>query len=131
MAAAAQDSGGSLSVHDVLRRWAPAYLEQFGAAMPARQREVLHRLLACRTPALLAVLHTWTRTLEYHPHVHYLVPGGGLSLDQRQWISSRPNFLLPVKVLSDRCRTLFREALQKQMPEALADLSPKVWTQRW
>jgi hypothetical protein len=77
------------------------------------------------------VLHTWTRTLEYHPHVHYLVPGGGLSLDQRQWIASRPGFLLPVKALSDRCRTLFRQALQKQMPEALANLPPKVWQQRW
>ena len=230
MAAAAQDRGGSLSVHEVLCRWAPAYLAQFGAAMPSRQREVLQALLACRTPALggalhycpncdhrhfsyhscndrhcpqcggqdaqqwleenaalllpvhyflvtftvpeglrrwirshprlgydlllaassqalqdlaqnpkrlgatlglLGVLHTWTRTLEYHPHVHYLVPGGGLSLDQRQWISSRPRFLLPVKALSDRCRTLFRQALQKQMPEALADLPPKVWQQRW
>jgi len=83
------------------------------------------------TLGLLGVLHTWTRTLEYHPHVHYLVPGGGLSLDQRQWIASRPRFLLPVKALSDRCRTLFRAALQQQMPEALADLPPKVWQQRW
>jgi hypothetical protein len=83
------------------------------------------------TLGLLGVLHTWTRTLEYHPHVHYLVPGGGLSLDQRQWIASRPRFLLPVKALSDRCRTLFRQALQKQMPEALANLPPKVWQQRW
>jgi len=83
------------------------------------------------TLGLLGVLHTWTRTLEYHPHVHYLVPGGGLSLDQRQWIASRPRFLLPVKALSDRCRTLFREALQKQLPEALADLPPEVWQQRW
>jgi hypothetical protein len=83
------------------------------------------------TLGLLGVLHTWTRTLEYHPHVHYLVPGGGLSLDQRQWTSSRPNFLLPVKALSDRCRTLFKEALQKRMPEALAELPTKVWTQRW
>jgi hypothetical protein len=83
------------------------------------------------TLGLLGVLHTWTRTLEYHPHVHYLVPGGGLSLGQRQWISSRPRFLLPVKALSDRCRNLFREALQQQMPEALAELSPKVWQQRW
>jgi hypothetical protein len=83
------------------------------------------------TLGLLGVLHTWTRTLEYHPHVHYLVPGGGLSRDQRQWIASRPRFLLPVKALSDRCRTLFREALKEQMPEALADLPPKVWHQRW
>jgi hypothetical protein len=80
---------------------------------------------------LLGVLHTWTRTLEYHPHVHYLVPGGGLSRDQRQWVETRPQFLLPVKALSDRCRTLFRQALQKQMPEALANLAPKVWQQRW
>jgi hypothetical protein len=83
------------------------------------------------TLGLLAVLHTWTRTLEYHPHVHYLVPGGGLSLDQRQWVQSRPQFLLPVKALSDRCRTLFRQALQKEMPEVLADLPPQVWKQRW
>lgn len=83
------------------------------------------------TLGLLGVLHTWTRTLEYHPHVHYLVPGGGLSPDQRQWIATRPCFLLPVKALSDRCRTLFREALKKHRPEALANLAPKVWQQRW
>lgn len=83
------------------------------------------------TLGMLGVLHTWTRALEYHPHVHYLVPGGGLSLDQRQWVKSRPQFLLPVKALSDRCRNLFREALQKQMPQALAELPPQVWEQRW
>ena len=230
MAPAAQANGGSLSVHEVLRRWAPAYLERFGAAMPTRQREVLQALLTCRTPALggtlyycphcehrhftyhscndrhcpqcggqdtqqwldanaalllpapyflvtftvpeglrrwirshprvgynlllaassqalqdlarnpkrlgatlgmLGVLHTWTRTLEYHPHVHYLVPGGGLSADLRQWKPSRAHFLLPVKALSDHYRTLFRAALHKQMPDALAQLPPKVWTQRW
>jgi len=230
MAAAVQPNGGSLSVHQVLCRWAPAYLERFGATMPTRQRQVLQALLACRTSALggalyacphcdhrhfsyhscndrhcpqcggqdaqewleentalllpvnyflvtftvpqglrrwirshpqagydlllaasaqalqdlaqnpkrlgaalglLGVLHTWTRTLEYHPHVHYLVPGGGLSPDQRQWISSRPRFLLPVQALSDRCRTLFRQGLQKHRPEALADLPPEVWQQRW
>jgi hypothetical protein len=43
----------------------------------------------------------------------------------------RPRFLLPVKALGDRCRTLFRAALQKQRPEVLAQLPPKVWTQRW
>lgn len=83
------------------------------------------------TLGMLGVLHTWTRTLEYHPHVHYLVPGGGLSPDQRQWVPSRPQFLLPVYALSDRCRTLFRQALQNQMPDALAQLPPHVWKQRW
>ncbi len=83
------------------------------------------------TLGLLGILHTWTRTLEYHPHIHYLVPGGGLTTDLRQWKPSRPHFLLPVKALSDRCRTLFRAALLKQMPEALAELPPQIWQQRW
>jgi hypothetical protein len=230
VASAAQPNGGSLSVHQVLAQWAPAYLDQFGAAMPARQREVLQTILACRTPALggtlhycpncqhrhfsyhscndrhcpqcggqdaqlwlqqnaplllpvpyflvtftvpeglrryirshpklgydllldassqalqdlaqnlkrlgatlgmVGVLHTWTRTLEYHPHVHFLVPGGGLSPDQCQWLPSCPQFLLPVKALSDRCRSLFRAALQDHRPQALPELAPQVWKQRW
>jgi hypothetical protein len=48
----------------------------------------------------LSVLHTWGQTLQRHPHVHCVVPGGGLSPDHRQWIRSPPNFFLPVKVLS-------------------------------
>ena len=46
------------------------------------------------------VLHTWGRTLEYHPHVHYVVPGGGLSADGDRWLASRADFLVPVKALS-------------------------------
>ena len=46
---------------------------------------------------VLAVLQTWTRDLRYHPHVHCVVPGGGLSLDGQQWISSQATFFLPVK----------------------------------
>lgn len=48
----------------------------------------------------LAVLHTWGQNLLHHPHLHCVVPGGGLSLDQTHWISSRPQFLFPVRVLS-------------------------------
>ena len=49
---------------------------------------------------LVGVLHTWGRDLSYHPHVHFLVPGGGLSADGQQWLASRPTFLVPVKPLS-------------------------------
>src|ERR1700719_1009174 len=49
---------------------------------------------------LLTILHTWGQTLQRHPHVHCVVPGGGLSTDHAQWVSSRPHFFLPVKVLS-------------------------------
>src|SRR5258708_3293496 len=228
-------AGGSgtqrLSFHQLLTQFGPQYLEQFGSAMPGRQREVFSRLLRCRTPALggqlfgcpdcaqfhyryhscndrhcplcgatdadqwleqqrqrlllpvpyflitftvpdplrswirsypqigydllfdssaqalqdlaanpkrlgaklgmLGILHTWSRTLIFHPHIHYLVPGGGLSLDQRKWIPSHPKFLLPFKPLALHFRTLFRERLEKTAPEALAALPAKIWNQPW
>ena len=49
---------------------------------------------------ILAVLHTWSQTLQHHPHVHCVVPGGGPSLDGTRWIACRPGFFLPVRVLS-------------------------------
>jgi Putative transposase/Transposase zinc-binding domain len=60
-----------------------------------------------------AVLHSWGSNLMFHPHLHCVVPGGGLSPDGQRWISCGPNFFLPVKVLSHRFRRLFLESLQK------------------
>lgn len=60
---------------------------------------------------MIAVLHTWGQTLMHHPHVHCVVPGGGLTADGR-WVSCRPNFFLPVRVLSRLYRRLFLESLQ-------------------
>lgn len=218
-------------MHELLTRFGPSYLEQFGATMPARQREVLTRILRCRTPALggelvdcpdcgyfryryhscndrhcplcgstdadqwlqqqrqrlllpvpyflvtftlpdplrtwtrshpklgyellfatsakalqnlaanpkrlgaqlgmLGVLHTWSRTLIFHPHIHYLIPGGGLSSDQRQWIARSPKFFLAEKPLAQHFRTLYRQALEQRAPEALAELPEKIWKQNW
>jgi hypothetical protein len=59
-----------------------------------------------------AVLHSWGSNLQFHPHLHCVVPGGGLSADGQQWISCRPDFFLPVRVLSRLFRRLFLEALQ-------------------
>ncbi len=61
----------------------------------------------------LAVLHTWSQNLRHHPHLHCVVPGGGLSLDGRRWIDCGQNFLLPVRVLSRLFRRLFREKLRR------------------
>lgn len=61
---------------------------------------------------LIAVLHSWGQNLHYHPHIHCIVPGGGLSLDGTRWISCRPGFFLPVQVLSRLFRRLFLEELQ-------------------
>ena len=59
-----------------------------------------------------AVLHTWGQTLVAHPHLHCVIPGGGLSPDGTQWVSCRPNFFLPVRVLSRLFRRLFLQGLQ-------------------
>jgi len=77
---------------------------------------------------ILAVLHTWTRTLEYHPHVHCLVPGGGVSPDG-SWIPSRPEYLVPVKSLSKVFRGIFVELARKALPNI--KLPPSIWKQSW
>jgi hypothetical protein len=60
---------------------------------------------------LTLVLHTWGSALTHHPHVHGIVPGGGLSADGERWIGCRPNFFLPVRVLSRLFRRRFLEEL--------------------
>ena len=59
------------------------------------------------------VLHSWGQNLHFHPHLHCVVPGGGLSPDHRQWIGGKRRFFLPVKVLSRRFQHLFLDALEK------------------
>ena len=58
-----------------------------------------------------SVLHTWGSALTHHPHVHMIVPGGGVSLDGKSWVACRPGFFLPVRVLSRLFRRLFLEKL--------------------
>lgn len=225
------NEGESLTVHQLLQDLAPDYRERFGSSMPQRHREVLKKILSCRTPALggqlfecpdcksflyryhscndrhcpqcgqtnaddwlqrqkdrlllpvpyflvtftvpealrllirshqqialdllfassaealqelasnprrlgaqlgmLGVLHTWSRSLIYHPHIHYLIPGGGLSMDGREWMEARPKFLLPVKPLGALFRTRFKDKLQKEHPDLFALVPPKVWKRHW
>jgi hypothetical protein len=223
--------GGSLTVHQWLCELAPAYLKRFGSAMPGRHREVLNKILRCRTAALggqlfacpdghgfayryhscndrhcpqcgqsdaedwlarqkkrlllpvpyflvtftvpealrrlirshqpilldllfatsaqalqdlagnprrlgaqlgmLGVLHTWSRTLIFHPHIHYLVPAGGLSLDARTWVAARENYLVSVHALGAHQRTLFQEQLKKEHPDLFAQVPAQVWQRGW
>jgi hypothetical protein len=62
--------------------------------------------------AVLAVLHTWGQTLDHHPHIHCIIPGGGVSPDGEWWVACRPGFFLPVRVLSRLFRRLFLERLE-------------------
>ncbi len=78
----------------------------------------------------LAVLHTWTRALLYHPHVHLLVTAGGLSGDRTEWLPAKhPDYLVPVQALS----VLFRAKLCAGLKQAglLAEVPPAVWQQHW
>jgi hypothetical protein len=61
----------------------------------------------------IAILHTWGQNLLHHPHLHCVVPGGGLAPDHSRWLACRPGFFLPVRVLSRLFRRLFLERLQR------------------
>jgi hypothetical protein len=78
---------------------------------------------------LVGVLHTWTRDLRYHPHVHYLVPAGGVAPDGQTWLAARKNFFLPVRALSRLFRGHFQRALQKTDVYGL--VPSRVWQQDW
>jgi hypothetical protein len=67
---------------------------------------------------MLRRLHTWERNLPYHPHVHCVVPGGGVAEDGG-WLPSRANFIFPVKAFSDLLPTRFRDRLHQPTPEIL------------
>jgi hypothetical protein len=89
-------------VYDLLLRTAAETVLEV-AANPDR--------LGART-GVLAVLHTWGQALQFHPHVHCVVPGGGLSLDGTRWVGSRPDYFLPVQVLSRVFRGKFLAGLR-------------------
>jgi hypothetical protein len=217
-----------IEVADVLRRYGPAYLEQFGDKMPASHRRAFEDILRCRTAALgghlyqcnacgrqhysyhscrnrscpkchasdtqtwleqrqaellpvpyyhviftlpqelrgstrlyqrqlyailmqsaahallklagdphyvgglvgiMAVLHTWGSNLAYHPHVHCLVTGGGVSTDDRQWRPARDDYLVPVKAVSRLFRGMFLDQMRRRLPaiELPSSLRQKDW----
>ncbi|NTW98093.1 MAG: IS91 family transposase [Oscillochloris sp.] len=78
---------------------------------------------------LLGVLQTWTRDLRYHPHIHYLVPGGGLAPDGRTWMTAKATFLVHVKPLARLFRAKLRAALRQT--DLWASIPATVWQQDW
>jgi len=77
---------------------------------------VCHRRLGA-TPGTIAVLHSWSQTLAFHPHLHCIVTGGGLDTGGERWVAARPGFLVPVRVLS----RVFRGKLLEAFSQALRD----------
>jgi hypothetical protein len=78
---------------------------------------------------MVGVLQTWKRDLHFHPHIHYIVPGGGLSADGKRWLSSRDDFLVPVEALSVIFRAKFRDELKRT--ELFEKISADVWKKVW
>jgi hypothetical protein len=107
-----------------------AYQALFQASATALKRLAKdERFIGTALPGFTGVLHTWGRQLQYHPHIHYIVPGGGLSADRSAWLPSRVNFFVPVKALSLISRALFKEAIRQV--GLLEHIAPQVWTIPW
>ena len=78
---------------------------------------------------MMGGLHTWQRDMGYHPHVHFIVPGGGLSPDRSQWLPSRTDFFVPVEALSPIFRAKFRDGLKNT--DLLDTVPACVWKVDW
>lgn len=78
---------------------------------------------------MIGILQSWTRALQYHPHIHYLIPGGALSYDGKKWIKPKGDFLMHVKPLSKLFKGKFKDALKKA---GLFEQVPKTaWKENW
>jgi hypothetical protein len=104
------------------------YAALFKAASDAMKKMAKDpRFVGCDTAGFTGILHTWTRQLEYHPHVHFIVPGGGLSKDGAEWKPSGAAFFVHANPLSKIYRAKFIERLKK---EGLK-VPPCVWDPDW
>ena len=118
------------TLHEVVRRHQKiVYNILFRASATALQDLAWDPRYVGGQIGMIGLLHTWGRQLNYHPHVHYLVPAGGLSADGEQWLSTRHNFLVPVKALSILFRAKFRDALKEA--GLFNQVPAQVWQQDW
>jgi hypothetical protein len=79
-----------------------------------------------------ALLQTWTRDLRYHPHVHLLVPGGGLTPNRLRWVRvAKPEFFLPQVKLAARFKGRLKAWLKEHEPELYAQVPARVWWRKW
>ena len=118
-----------------LRRFARSHPRECYGAMFRASSETIRTLAAdpkyvgSRNCGFFGVLHTWGRTLEHHPHVHYVVPGGAVSEDRSQWLSSRADFFISVRAASKIYRAKFRDEMRQA--GLLDQIDPHVWSEAW
>ena len=98
--------------------------------------EAVQQLCAVRRhlgglPGILSIFHSWNGRLQYHPHVHMLITGGGISSDGEHWEGARGKFLMPVQVLSRKIAAKFCDALRKENPQLWATIPADAWRREW
>ncbi len=120
--------------------------EEMRPFMRAHQREAYNALFAASSqavkvlapnekhiggdlPGFFGVLHTWGRQMQYHPHIHYIAPGGAFNSQDGTWHCARPDFYLPVKALTKIYRAKFRDAMQAA--GLLDQIDPLTWETGW
>jgi hypothetical protein len=119
--------------------------EGLRAVIRSHQKLLYHQLFAHSSGALLdvglsqlgielgllGVLHTWSRQLIFHPHVHYVVPGGGLSPDGLRWVRIKDDYFLPTHVLALRFKNRLRQHLERHHQDLLKKIPAGIWKQNW
>jgi hypothetical protein len=125
----------TFTVPQTLRRFVRSNQRLAYSAMFKASSEAIDKLAADEKyvggdlPGFLGVLHTWGRQLHYHPHIHYVVPGGALSTKEHRWHPSRIDFFVPVRALSRLFRAKFRDEIAKA--GLLGLIPPEVWQTDW
>ena len=125
----------TFTVPQPLRRFIRSHQRICYAALFSSSSNTLKMLAADKNyiggdlPGFLGVLHTWGRQLPYHPHIHYIVPGGALSKADGRWHPSRIDFFLPVRAMSKIFKAKFRDEMTKN--KLYCKIPADVWKQPW
>jgi hypothetical protein len=127
----------TFTVPDELRRFVRSHpRECYRALFQASAATLIElaknpKFVGSRRLGFTGVLHTWGRTLSYHPHAHFIVPGGAIGADGADWLPSRADFFVPVRAASVIFRTKFKELLAEAGLIVLGKIPPAVWTKSW
>ncbi len=126
----------TFTLPDTLRRFARSnqillYNFLFKSAAESLQSIAYDTKYAGGKLGMIAILHSWARNLSYHPHVHFVVTGGGLFEDENIWLPSKEDFLVPVKALSKIFKAKFRDMLKKENKNIFNEITGNVWKNDW
>jgi hypothetical protein len=125
----------TFTVPEQIRRFIRSHQRVCYSAMFKASSDTIKKLaldekyIGADLPGFFGVLHTWGRQMPYHPHIHYIVPGGGISKSDGRWHPSRIDFFLPVKAMSKIFAAKFRDEMKKCGLEA--NIPAVVWQKPW